>query len=188
VWLDPDGIVYVSTIIRNQNQTAAITKTVAKNEKKPLKIEKGKNYEVVAQGNFNSVLVKENNNLFLLDSKIDGFENYGQSQTFSVSPDGQNLLYCGPSETMISLANPSSDPKRVSLNEKAGIKDCFWINNDYIIFGLTDAVAISEIDIRGNVNIVQFSQKNQNLFFNQQDKKLYILSDRNLLVSEKLIQ
>ena len=87
------------------------------------------------------------------------------------------------------------------------INDCYWVNDDYVIFQLGGKIIISEIDVRGNINTVQMPQtitlnsgaviniENPKISFDQQDKKLYILTqpvasapDKNtVLVSERLV-
>ena len=92
------------------------------------------------------------------------------------------------------------NPAAVFLNRFSDtINEAQWLGNDYVIFTLRDAIVISEIDTRGNVNTVTLPQKalltdenlidikSPDIFFNQQDKKLYLLSEGGLLVSERLV-
>lgn len=64
----------------------------------------------------------------------------------------------------------------------------FWLNNDYLIFNVGDEIKISEIDERDYLNIFGLqSFKEPRLYFNQYDKKLYILSAKALFSSERLL-
>ncbi len=69
------------------------------------------------------------------------------------------------------------------------IKDVFWINSEYLIFNTEDNVKIIETDNRDRINIIHLAEfENSKIFWNQRDKKLYVLDRGNLLVSDKLIQ
>ena len=73
-----------------------------------------------------------------------------------------------------------------------------------IIFTAGNNIIISEIDFRGNVNSVTLPKtitasgadnlsqeivlKNPQIFYNQQEGKLYILNDKITLFSEKITQ
>ncbi|MCX6723390.1 MAG: hypothetical protein NT094_05015, partial [Candidatus Staskawiczbacteria bacterium] len=81
-----------------------------------------------------------------------------------------------------------------------------WVNNSYIIFTEGDLPAqagkiiISEIDYRGNINTVTLPQtitlpsdpnitiniKNPEIYFNQQEGKIYLMTNNTLLSSDKI--
>ena len=87
------------------------------------------------------------------------------------------------------------------------MSDAFWLGDHYVVFTFGNNIIISEIDNRGNINTVQLPNianlpdgktvdiNNPLIYFNQQDKKLYILTqpvasapDKNtVLVSERLV-
>ena len=121
-------------------------------------------------------------------------------QPAPVSPDGQKIVLCNDHE--ISYAQAPFDPaqgKQFLNRFSETIKDCQWLNNDYVIFTLNNTITISEIDTRGNINIVSLpstyakASADKQAFiptkiqFNQSDKKLYILTENTTLVSERLL-
>ena len=95
----------------------------------------------------------------------------------------------------------SSVNQKILLSKSTNVIDeLYWLNNDYLIFKSKDEIIISEIDARGNVNTITLPKisllteelknsefKPEQIFWNEQDKKLYILAENNLLVSEKLL-
>ncbi|MDP2741694.1 MAG: hypothetical protein Q8O66_03355, partial [bacterium] len=82
------------------------------------------------------------------------------------------------------------------------IDNCLWLNNNYIIFTINGKIKISETDNKNNLNIftlpeklnlsdgttIDFANKEKSpeIYFNQQDKKLYILTEDTLLSSERI--
>lgn len=144
------------------------------------------------------IFVDYNGNLSLLDQSNKIFKPISEDVTdMKISPDGKKLLYY--SNLNISYYDIPTTKNEVLFSDNAGkITDCFWINNDYIIFGSEDKIIISEIDYRGNINIVTLPTtidigggeivniKSPQIFFNRQDNKLYILTEKILLASEKL--
>ncbi|TSC94401.1 MAG: hypothetical protein CEN87_522 [Parcubacteria group bacterium Licking1014_1] len=146
-----------------------------------------------------NIFLLENNTLSIFDKKTNEFQVfYSPVKAFKVSPDGQKFLYCNDYEILYSYLN-SDNPEKLFINRfSEKINDCLWLNNDYIVFTINGKIKISEIDNTNEVNTIEFPSiitlsdekqieiKNPEIFFNQSDKKLYILTNNNLLVSEKL--
>ena len=196
-WLGLDGFLYKSDSTGKNpekiNQTA-------------LKISSLAVYKVFV---FNqNIFLKENNNLLLFDQDEKIFKNfYSNAVDIKISGNGQKLLYYNDHEILFSDVNNLNGEKMLLNRFSEQIKDCYWVNDDYIIFQLGSKIIISEIDVRGNINTVQMPQtitlnsgatiniENPKISFDQQDKKLYILTqpiasapDKNtVLVSERLV-
>jgi hypothetical protein len=189
IWLGLDGILYSSS------QDGKITDTLSQT---PLKINKNNPYKftIISQ----NIFLQENDKLLLFNQKTKSFEVfYSPVKDLKISPDQTKLLYYNDYEILYSYLN-SDNPEKIFLNrfsEKIG--DCFWLNDNYLVFNLGDKIIISEIDNRGSINMVNFPQnisliddktieiKNPKIIFNQRDKKLYISTKDNILVSEPLI-
>ena len=72
------------------------------------------------------------------------------------------------------------------LSEK--IDNVFWLNSNYLIFNTGNLIKITEVDERDRINIVDIKEiKNPRIFWNQFDKKLYILSGESLSFSTSLL-
>ncbi|MBI3631423.1 MAG: PEGA domain-containing protein [Candidatus Staskawiczbacteria bacterium] len=180
IWLGLDGYLY------NSSQDG---KSTEKLSQAPLKINKNNSYKftIISQ----NIFLKENNSLLLFNQKTRTFETfYNLVKDLKISPDGQKILYYNDNEILYSYLN-SDNPEKIFLNrfsEKIG--DCFWINDDYLIFDLGGKIIVFETDNRDNINTVTLPQTlsaNDKIFLNQQDKKLYILTKDILLASERLI-
>lgn len=143
-----------------------------------------------------SVFLKENETIFELNEKSKSFQKIFEPIKFSVfSPDSKKLAYSNDYEIwIIFLEKEDGQPKR-KINEKLfltrfseKIGGVFWYNNHYLIFNVGDKIKIAEIDDRDKINIAQIAEfKAPEIFWNQNDKKLYFLSENNFYSSEKLI-
>jgi hypothetical protein len=122
---------------------------------------------------------------------------------FLQSPNGENMVYYDAGKIYLYAFKKSaynkSDENDVRIFEATNgetISDCYWLNNDYVIFKSGNRIIISEIDFRGNINQVELQKswppnadsKNPKIIFNQQDNKVYVLTGNSLYSSEKLVQ
>lgn len=103
-----------------------------------------------------------------------------------ISPDGRKRIYYDAHE-IYSITFEGSAPPALVHTSLASISKVFWLNNDYLVILTGGNITISEIDTRGNINKLTLPQKADDMFFNQQDKKLYVLEGTKLLVSERLV-
>jgi hypothetical protein len=159
-------------------------------------LDNAKTYQIVfISGN---TFLQTDNAFFELNPTTKIFENFPVPlNNFKIlsSSDGKNLIYWNSDKIYL---YDFADKKFTELFSGSQISACQWINNDYIIFTNSDNVIISEIDYRGNINAITLPAelnigKNKTLeikspqtFFNQQDGKLYILTQNTLLSSEKI--
>ena len=64
----------------------------------------------------------------------------------------------------------------------------FWVESHYLIFNAGDKIKITGIDDRDRLNIYDLAEfKNQEIFWNQKEKFLYVLSGETLFVSKTLL-
>ncbi len=188
-WLSYDGFLYNSDITG---------KIISKITLRVFSVKKNSLYNITIISAI--TFLREDESLFLLNQKSKIFENfYSPAQNIKTSPDGQKISYHNDHEILLSYLN-SDNLDKIFLNRfSEKISDCYWLNDDYLIFNLGNKVVISETDYRGNVNTVSLQEtmsladgktviiENPKIYFNQQDKKLYILTGGKLLNSEKLI-
>ena len=141
------------------------------------------------------VFLREGKTLYLFnpDSKI--FEKFFEGiNDLKISPDLKKLVYFSDSEIWIFFVKEiANQPKRkageqlflIRLSEKIG--NCLWVNSDYLIFNAGNKIKIVEIDDRDRINIVDIAEhEGPEIFFSQNSKKIYILSNGNLYASEAL--
>ena len=144
--------------------------------------------------------MNNNGTLLFLNYKINDFEVFSTDlvKDAKIAGDGENIIYYNDQNIYISTLTVVPALKGTLYKSQDKITNCLWLNNDNIIFTAGDKVLISEIDYRGNVNTVTLPStitlptsiiniKNPEIYFDQQSGKLHILTDKTLLVSEKLV-
>ena len=149
------------------------------------------------------VFLQQGENTFSLDAATKTLVPFiGSAHGFTLSPDREKIAFLTSDELFYSIiAEPSAG--KISLGTvTAAMSDLWWFNNDYVIFKAGDRVIISEIDARGNVNVaplpatislqktggtaMEIELEHPSIFFSERDKKVYLLTQRTLAVSEKL--
>jgi len=197
-WLSLDGFLYVSD--SNGRVVNKVTKQI-------FPIKKISSYKIIHTAGL--LFLQENEYLYLLNQNLGVFESfYNQVEDVKISPDGQKMIYFNQYEILYYLLNPLRDEqsKGLLLKTTQQINDLYWLNSDYIIFKSENIskpgqnnITIAEIDNRGDVNTINIPQvvsllsgehvdvNQPKIFFNHQEKKLYILTNNQILVSEKLI-
>lgn len=194
IWLGADGFLYQADLT---GLTAQTQKNAVKLILEPLKITKKSSYKIIYNGQ--NIFVIENNNLSFFNTKTSSLDDfYTPVSDAKISPDGKNMIYYNDNNIYISLLSTAPAPKNTLYKSSEKITDCLWLNNNYIIFTAGNKIIISEIDKRGNINAVTLPQtvvlspdkkieiKSPEIFFNQQDGKLYILTNNTFLSSEKI--
>jgi len=137
---------------------------------------------------------EENGTLYFSENNSDSFQElFSQVKGFEFSPEGKKLAYFSDYEiwTMF-LDNVALDKETgdrmflMRLSEK--IDNVFWLNSSYLIFNAGNTIKITEIDYRNRLNIIDFEEiKNPEIFWNENDKKLYIFSENTLSVTVPLL-
>lgn len=161
---------------------------------KPFPIQKETEYLLEVFANF--IFLKEGENLYLLNPESKSFEKFFSGiKDLKLSPDSKTLVYLSDNEIwLLFLKDEFDQPQRkageklflMRLSEK--INDIFWLNNHYLIFVSGDQIKITETDNRDKINIVDIVEiKNPRIFWNQLDKKIYLLSEENLYSSPVLL-
>ncbi len=110
--------------------------------------------------------------------------------SFEVSPDSEKLLYVVNQEVWLFEKNKET-------KKEGGVfltrlwqppASLFWLNDYYFLFNVGNEIKIADIDWRDTINILALKTfKEPRIFLNSSDKKLYILSNGVLYVSEKIM-
>lgn len=142
------------------------------------------------------IFIKESGDLYLYNKKTSEFEKFkDEIEGLSLSPDEKKLLFFSGNEIgVFYLKDQNGQPEKKSgektiiSKETEKIKDAFWLNSLYFIFNTENKIKIAEIDDRDSPNIMSFSEiKNSKIFWNKDQKQLYILSEDVLYRSEVLV-
>lgn len=194
IWLANSGFIYRSDLSGNTIEVLNI---------EPFSIKKDALYKIISKNGI--IFLKENKtpsvnskgSLFLLNSKSKIFEKFHEPVKDLKFFDNK-ILFFNDNEIWFSNLDSKKIEKTFLTRFSEKIEDCFWLNPYYLIFNTKDKIKILEIDNRDRINIVnliEFSalsepaedEKNPKIFWNNNNKKLYILEGKTLFVSEKLI-
>ena len=160
----------------------------------PFPIKEGKKYQIFIRLPF--IFLKEDGTLYILNPESRVSEKLSDSSIGEkFSPDWRKMVYFNNYEIWVLFLEKNEDqPKRELLERQfltrssEKIDQVLWLDSNYVVFNIGKKVKISEIDNRDKINFCDFSEfKSPEIFFNQFDKKLYILSEENLFSSEKLL-
>lgn len=183
IWLSTDGFIYKSDLTNLTSAPLRLTLT-------PIKIVKTGVYKIIT--NANNIFVNNNTNLLLLNSKTSELETfYAPVADAKISSNGRNIVFYNSNNVYITPLNQVPFTKTSLYKSSEKITDCEWLNNNYIIFTTKSKIIFSEIDGvpfgSGNINTVALPQPADKIFFNQQEGKLYVLTGKTLLVSERIV-
>ncbi|MDP2967557.1 MAG: hypothetical protein Q8N87_04085 [bacterium] len=144
-----------------------------------------------------------NGDLYKFNPDLKVFENFFERiNSLKISPDNKKLVYFSNHEIWILFLSDKNDPPQKKAGEKLflirlseTITDVFWINSNYLIFMAGNIIKISEIDDRDKLNIIDIFETKKlpqngsslEMFWNQFNKKLYLLSGNNLYGSGALL-
>ncbi|PIR01874.1 MAG: hypothetical protein CO031_00470 [Candidatus Nealsonbacteria bacterium CG_4_9_14_0_2_um_filter_37_38] len=148
------------------------------------------------------VFLQEKEDLYLFNPSSKSFEKFFDGiLDLKISPDLKKLAFFSKSEVWIlflkdNLEQPIKKAgERVfltRLSEKIG--NVFWLNSNYLIFSSGSKIKIAEIDDRDKINIVDLAEFKEikdagqpEIFFNQSDENLYVLSNEILYSSSPLL-
>ncbi|MDO8265079.1 MAG: hypothetical protein Q7T34_01780 [Candidatus Parcubacteria bacterium] len=182
IWLGKDGFLYSSDING---------KTSEKINTKELAVKPKAIYRVEATDK-SKIFIFENSTLYYFNSDIDNLVKISDSAKYlNFSPNNKKFVFYDNYELWIYfIERESGQPPRqagekiflMEFPEKIG--NVFWLTSNYLIFNTGNEIKVSEIDDRDRINSFSLADfENPKIFFNQVDKKLYILSKGNLIIS-----
>jgi hypothetical protein len=168
----------------------------------PFLIKKGGNYQIEIFGNF--IFLKDGETLYLFDPNSSSFEKFFEPvKSLKISPDLKKLVYFNDHEIWLFFLEDSYDQPWKKVKEKVfltrfseKIGDLFWFTAHYLIFNTDSTIKIVEIDDRDGLNIYDLAEYSSvaksyggepKIFFDDFEKKVYLLKDGNFLISERLI-
>jgi len=166
--------------------------------KSPFPVEKNGEYKIFVFSD--RIFLQDGKNLYLFNPSSNNFEKFFEtSKEPEISSDLKKIVYYSDYEIWILFLKDEFSQPQKSAGEKQFIArfsekigNVFWLSSHYLIFNSGSKIKIAEIDDRDKINIADFAPptttgEGLEIFFNQNDKKLYIFSDGNLSSSEKLV-
>ena len=181
-YFDTSGFVFKNKLSFNQEEKLNII---------PFSIKEETEYEITVLDSH--IFLQENNILYVFDENNKSFEKFFEPiKDFKFSHDSQKMVYFNNYEIWVLFLEKKYDQPQKEAGEKLfitrfseKIDNLFWYTGHYLIFNVGDKIKVVEIDDRDKINIVDLAEfKEPKIFWN--NKKLYILSEENLYVSEEL--
>jgi len=142
------------------------------------------------------IFLEEADNLYLFNPENDSFKKISSNQKgFKISSDSKKLSYFNNFESWVYFLENTTDFPQKKQGDKVfitrlskNIENLFWYTNHYLIFNSGKEIKIAEIDDRDRINIVTLAEfKNPQIFWNNSNQRLYILSENNFYESKILI-
>ncbi len=148
------------------------------------------------------IFLKEGNVLYFFNKDKKIFKKlFEPVKNLRFSPNSKKIVYFNNYEIWILFLEQTYDQPQKGAGEQVfltrfseKIDEVFWYTNHYLVFNVGDKIKIAEIDDRDKINIVNFVEfpsskedKTSKIFWNQDNKKLYILSEKILYTSKKLV-
>ncbi len=184
-YLSPSGLIY---------KTDSDFKLKFQINKNPFPIKEGEEYELTILEDW--IFLKEGKKFFSFNKEEDNFEKIEEGiLDYKVSPDKEKLAIFSNNEIFIFYLKERFAQPMKRKGEKVFITrfskkigNLFWLNPDYLIFNVGNKIKVSEIDDRNGMNIYDLAEfREPKISFNNFDKKIYLLSEKNLYILEKLI-
>jgi len=166
-------------------------------------IKPNKKYQIFVASSY--IFFKEDDSLFLFNPSQKIFEILKSPSSLLLvlsSPDEKKIIYCTNERIDIYFSSDFQGPKRYyTLFQGKDIKNCQWLNNNYLLFTSENNVIILETELpNGKINPINLSEaffipnsqeeipiKSPLLFFHPSSAKIYLLTEKILLESEKIL-
>lgn len=154
-------------------------------------IDKKKTYQLVSMEN-EIFLIEDGKTVYLFNKDTKVFDKKLEAETeVKYTPFYDRILFATDNELWLMLLKDTETPffkKAYSVifisrfSEKIG--DVKWLNGDYFVYSLNDKLNISEIDNRDKINSFGLNEDATQILFNGNTKKLFILNQNELKVSD----
>ncbi|MFA5431872.1 MAG: PEGA domain-containing protein [Candidatus Paceibacterota bacterium] len=177
-----NGILYRDNLTLNTNETLS---------REPIKTTNN-TYELVAMEN-EIFLIENKKIVYLLNKETKIFDKKIEAKTeLKYTPFYERILFAIDNELWLLLLKDTETPffakaySTIFISRfSQTINNIKWLNGDYFIYTLDNKVNISEIDNRDHINYFELPQTNTTkIFFNGSTKKLFLLNNEELLISE----
>jgi hypothetical protein len=183
-WLDRKGVIYKSNLSGGRPEII---------NKEAFPVQEGHNYKIKIFEE--EIFIEDSDSFYHFNKEKETFERIlNNSKEIKISPDRKKISIINNHEIyLFFLSEVLEQPKREKSQKvfltrlSKEIKDIFWLNNHYLLFNTGDEIKIAETDNRNGLNIITIGEyENPEIFWNNQYKRIYILSKDNLYYSDLL--
>jgi hypothetical protein len=145
--------------------------------------------------NSSRVLLREDDKLFVLDSSLGILREVSDNiSDFKLSPDKTRVCFWNNYEIGVMFLEEDRDQPTKQKWEKVfltrlseKITNVTWWNNRYLLLTAKQGISVLEIDERDRAQIWPLKQIEQpKIFFNLNNKNLYLVSKNNVFISNSL--
>jgi len=160
---------------------------------KPMDILNKANYSI-AVTSF-GITIKENNSLYYFNYETNEMKKLSTVISgFSFSKSIYKMAYWNTDISVLFMDKENYQPQKKVGDEiilaelKEKISNAIWLNDFYLALNIKDQIKIIETDDRDQINIVDFaSYPEPEIFWNRNDKILFVFSNNTLYSFENLI-
>jgi hypothetical protein len=141
-------------------------------------------------------LIENKRTVYLFNKETKAFDKKIEAKgEIKYTPFYERILFAADNELWLLLLKDAETPFFVKAYStifisrfSQNIGDIKWLNGDYFVYTLGTKVNISEIDNRDHINSFELPQsETSKIFFNGNTKKLFLLNEEELLISEDKI-
>lgn len=191
LWLSDAGFLYQGKLIDSQK-----IELIQILNLKPIKIQKEANYQIIAK-NLSNIFLRRDEALYHLNPETHLLEQiFNRIKAIEFSQDMKKVVISiGAQVWLFYLEEQNEQPQR-EVGEKIlltgfpkQISNLFWLNNFYLIFQVENSIKIIETDNRSKINAIRFANFPQlRIYWSQQEKTLFVLSENNLFSSNDILR
>jgi len=159
----------------------------------PFIIKEGESYEIYPSGP--RLFIKNGAVLYNLNEENKTFEILLESaDRLTLSADHKKIAYSNGYEISVMFLDKKYDQPQKEEGEKMfvtrlseRIDGLYWLTDHYLIFYAQNKIKVVEIDDRDKINIFDLESPNiSDFFWNRVNKKILILTEKDLHLSEKI--
>jgi len=160
----------------------------------PFLLKENAHYRIIV--NHSEILLKENETIFFFDQEEEIFKQaLDQKDHIVLSPGTEKAAAWNNYEiSLLFLKDQESPSKRITgesvflIRFSKKIDEVLWLNDHYLIFNTGDKIKITEIDVRDHINTIDLGEfEDPEIYFNGNEKNLYILSKNRLFISKPIL-
>jgi len=195
-YLDKTGYVFKTDSSLQQKEKLNIVpfNNKSPSNQKNQKIQTEVEYKITGSGPH--VFLKEENLLYEFNPDKRVFEKFFElAKNLKFSPDEEKIVSFDEHEIWVIFLEEKYDQPQKKAGEKLfltrfseKIDDVFWLTSHYLILSAGGKIKVVEIDDRDKINIFDLAEfKTPKMFWSQINKEFFVLSEKNLYFSEKLV-